>query len=114
MTIPAPNIAFDELITFLASSPSASEIVAYRPPEQLQARMRELMEKNRQGSLSIEEQSELDEFLRMNHFTSHLQAKAKQNLSRSCPLISIRSFRTNFQSKFVRCKNLSKRVLFLG
>ena len=80
MAIPTPNIAFDELITFLASSPSASEIVAYRPPEKLQARMSELLEKNRQGKLSMEEQAELDEFLRMNRFMSHLQAKAKQHL----------------------------------
>ena len=80
MTIPVPNLAFDELITFLASSPSAKEIVEYRPPEKLQARMSELLDRNRRDSLSTEEQSELDEFLRMNRFMSHLKAKAKQNL----------------------------------
>ncbi|MDQ7026365.1 MAG: hypothetical protein Q9P01_12575 [Anaerolineae bacterium] len=83
MTIPTPNVAFDELITFLASSPSTREIVTYHPSEKLQARMSDLLEKNRQGRLSIDEQSELDEFLRMNRFMSHLQAKAKQNLSAS-------------------------------
>ncbi|MAS32862.1 MAG: hypothetical protein CL610_02570 [Anaerolineaceae bacterium] len=81
--IPAINIPFDELISFLASSPSAEELVAYRPPEELQARMSELLEKNRQDSLSIEEQTELDEFLRMNRFMSHLQTKAKYQLKSS-------------------------------
>ncbi len=79
--IPAINLPFDELITFLASSPSAEGIVAYRPPESLQARMSELLEKNRQDSLSQEEETELDEFLRMNRFMSRLKAKAKQHLS---------------------------------
>lgn len=78
--IPKIHVAFDELITFLASSPSAEELVAYRPPESIQARMSELLEKNRQSTLTAEEQTELDEFLRMNRFMSRLQAKAKQNL----------------------------------
>jgi hypothetical protein len=78
--IPALNVPFDELITFLASSPSSEELVAYRPPEELQARMSELLEKNRQDSLTSEEETELDEFLRMNRFMSRLQTQVKQQL----------------------------------
>ncbi len=78
--IPTIHPAFDELLDFLASSPSAEELIAYRPPEALQARISELLEKNRQGNLSAEEQTELDEFLRMNRFMSRLQAQARQNL----------------------------------
>lgn len=81
--IPAINIPFEELISFLASSPSSEELVAYRPPEKLQARMSELLERNRQDSLSTEEEIELDEFLRMNRFMSRLQAIAKHQLKRS-------------------------------
>lgn len=43
--------------------------------------MSELLEKNRQGTLSAEEQTELDEFLRMNRFMSRLQAQARENLN---------------------------------
>lgn len=78
--IPATHIAFEEIVTFLASSPSAEALIAYRPPESIQARMSDLLEKNRQGTLNADEQTELDEFLRMNRFMSRLQAKAKQNL----------------------------------
>ena len=81
MMIPTPTIAFDEIIKFLASAPSADAIVAYQPPEQLQARMHDLMQKNRQDILSPEEEIELDEFLRMNRFMSRLQAKTKQTLN---------------------------------
>ncbi|MAU11902.1 MAG: hypothetical protein CL607_18900 [Anaerolineaceae bacterium] len=80
MTMPAPLVAFDELITFLAASPSAEAIMAYRPSQDLQDRLSELLEKNRQGQLSTEENAELDEFLRMNRFMSRLQARAKQHL----------------------------------
>lgn len=83
MFIPAPNTAFDELTTFLASSPSTEAIIAYQPPEALQTRMSELLEKNRHDELGTEEQIELDELLRMNRFMSHLKAKARQNLSQS-------------------------------
>ena len=60
MTMPAPLVAFDELITFLAASPSAEAIMAYRPSQDLQDRLSELLEKNRQGQLSTEENAELD------------------------------------------------------
>ena len=83
MAIPTPTTAFDEIITFLASAPSAGAIIAFRPPEQLQARMHDLMQKNRADSLSLEEEAELDEFLRMNRFMSRLQAKTKQTLKQS-------------------------------
>ena len=79
MTIPAAHIAFDEIIAFLAASPTAEQIIAYRPPEQLQARMSALLEKNRQTDLDADEAVELDELLRMNRFISRLQAKAKQH-----------------------------------
>ena len=83
MAIPAPKTAFDEIIVFLASAPSAEAIIAYKPPEQLQARMHDLMQKNREDKLTPEEDAELDEFLRMNRFMSRLQAKTKQILNRS-------------------------------
>lgn len=83
MTIPAITTPFDEIINFLASAPSAQAIVAYKPPEQLQARMHDLMQKNRQDRLTVEEEGELDEFLRMNRFMSRLQAKTKQQLKQS-------------------------------
>ena len=81
--IPAPQTAFDELIDFLASSPSADELIAYRPSDALQQRMSELLEKNRHDDLSSDEQAELDDFLRMNRFMSQLQARAKHYLSES-------------------------------
>jgi len=44
--------------------------------------MSELLEKNRDDELNIEEGIELDEFLRMNRFMSRPQARAKQNIQK--------------------------------
>ena len=71
---------FDEILDFLASSPSAEQLVTYQPPIALQQRLSELLEKNRSSGLSEAEQRELDEFLRMNRFMSRLKLKARKRL----------------------------------
>jgi hypothetical protein len=72
---------FDDILDFLASTPWPAQIIEYRPPEVLQARLSELLAKNRLSRLSETEQMELDEFLRMNRFMSRLKIKARQKLT---------------------------------
>ena len=72
---------FDEILDFLASTPSPTQIIDYTPPETLQRRLSELLAKNRASQLSEAEQVELDEFLRMNRFMSRLKIKARQKLT---------------------------------
>jgi hypothetical protein len=71
---------FDEILDFLATSPSSEAILAYQPPEGLQARLNTLLEKNSGGRLSEEEGVELEEFLRMNRLISRLKLKVRQRL----------------------------------
>ena len=71
---------FDEILDFLASTPTPMQIVAFQPPDALQQRLSELLAKNRDRQLMAEEQAELDEFLRMNRFMSRLKLKARQKL----------------------------------
>jgi hypothetical protein len=71
---------FDEILEFLASSPSAEAILNYQPPDVLQERLSALLEKNGTGRLSEEERLELDEFLRMNRLMSRLKLKVRQRL----------------------------------
>ena len=66
MALAPTDTLFDEILEFLASTPSPERIIAYEPPETLQQRLSELLAKNRSGHLSETEQVELDEFLRMN------------------------------------------------
>jgi hypothetical protein len=80
MTSAPVQTIFDEIIEFLASSPSAEDLVNYQPSSMLQQRLDVLMDKNRSKGLSSEEQAELDEFLRMNRLMSRVRLKARQRL----------------------------------
>jgi hypothetical protein len=80
MAFAPTDTLLDEILDFLASSPSPEQIIAYQPPEALQQRLSELLAKNRSSRLSEPEQIELDEFLRVNRFMSRLKIKARQKL----------------------------------
>jgi len=81
MAFAPTDTLFDTVLDFLASTPTPEQIVAYQPPEPLQQRLSELLAQNRVGGLSAAEQTERDEFLRMNRFMSRLKLKARQKLA---------------------------------
>jgi hypothetical protein len=68
----------DEVLTFLLSSPTPRQIIAFQASDAAQERLRYLLEANRQGTLSDAERAELDEASHMNHFVIRLKAKAHQ------------------------------------
>jgi hypothetical protein len=72
---------FDEILDFLASTPTPEQIIAFHPSDALQSRLRDLLERNRNGLLYAEESAELDEFSRMNHLMSMLKIRARKRLT---------------------------------
>jgi hypothetical protein len=76
---PEKTIA-DVVSDFLASAPALVEIAAYRLPEDIQTRAQDLLEKNREGSLSQEERAEMEEFRRIDHLLTLMKAKARLRL----------------------------------
>lgn len=68
----------EEVLTFLLSSPTPQQIVAFRASDAAQERLGYLLEANRQGALTDAERAELDEASQMNHFIIRLKAKAHQ------------------------------------
>jgi hypothetical protein len=81
MAIAQPTILFDEILDFLASTPTPQQIIAFKPSDNLQERLDDLLERNRQETLMPDEREELNEFLRMNHFMNMLVIRARQKLS---------------------------------
>lgn len=73
----------EEVIAFLARGPHPQEIVSFHPSDASVRRARELLDKNREGSLSPEEQSELDEMSRLNQLFSLIKARARRHLAAS-------------------------------
>ena len=72
---------FDEILDFLASTPTPEQIIAFKPSAALQSRLRDLLDDNQRGILNAEGQAELDDFSRMNHFMSMLKIRARKRLS---------------------------------
>ncbi len=68
---------FSEILDFLASTPTPEQIIEFGPSESLQERASYLLKTNRNGTLTFEENAELDEFSRMNHFMSMLKLRAR-------------------------------------
>ena len=81
MAVAPPHTLFDEITDFLASAPTADQIIQFKPSEPLDQRLHDLLDRNSQGALTPEEQVELDEFLRMSHFLNMLVLKARLKLS---------------------------------
>jgi hypothetical protein len=74
---------YQEVFAFLVSSPTPEQIIAFRPSEATQKRVRTLLEANKESRLTAEEQAELDEFEQVEHFVRMLKIHARQMLSRS-------------------------------
>ena len=81
MAVAQSEILLAEIIEFLASTPTPERIVSFKPSDQLEQRLSYLLEQNRQDALTAEERSELDEFLRMNHFMNMLKIRVRQKLA---------------------------------
>lgn len=69
-----------EIISFLALGPKPAEILGFRPSDDFQRRSRELLERNRQGQLSLAEEAELDEMVRLDQLVTLIKAEARRHL----------------------------------
>lgn len=78
---PARTI-FGEITDFLATNPTPEAIIAYQLPDDLQARARELLDKNGEGDLSPAEYNEMMDFARIDTMLLLLKAKMKRKLEK--------------------------------
>jgi hypothetical protein len=72
---------FEEILDFMVSAPSPEAIVAFKPSAELEARLSELMAKNKQDTLTDDERDELQAFLQLNHLMNMLKIRARQKLA---------------------------------
>jgi hypothetical protein len=78
-SIPAISV-LDEVMDFLLSAPTPQQIIDFRASEELQERVRYLLEKNQDTVLTAEEQEEMENLSWINHFMIMLKAKAHKKL----------------------------------
>ena len=77
----APSPVYAEVYEFLLSSPTPEQIIAFRASAAIQERVRQLLESNRNDTLTADQEVELTEFERVNHFVSMLKIYARQRLN---------------------------------
>lgn len=71
---------YEELIQFIASL-SPREVVDFTPSETARQRVWELIERRKAGPLPLEEKSELDHYLEIEHLMRLAKARARQILA---------------------------------
>ena len=74
ITATQPQV-FEEVAEFLARFPSRDEVLAFRPSAETQARASELRWKSNSGTLTDDEQEELQDFGRAELFVRMLKAR---------------------------------------
>ena len=71
--------SYDEIIDFLAAGSTPDSLLAFRPSRKTAQRVEALVEKNKQGTISLDEQSELDDYLQLEHLLILAKARAREH-----------------------------------
>lgn len=69
-----------EIVDFIAAGTTPQTVVDYRPSPKAQQRLAELISREREGSLSPEEKSEIDHFMGLEHILRMAKVRARQIL----------------------------------
>ena len=78
MSVTAHPAVYEDLLDLLAESADADRVLAFRLSPEKQARLDDLLERNREGVLTDEQSAELDDFERFEHVVRLLKARLLQ------------------------------------
>lgn len=73
---------YEEILDLLADTTDVDRLLAFRLSKKRQARLEELLQRNRDGLLTASELGELHEFERLEHLGRMLKARARQKQQR--------------------------------
>ncbi len=68
----------EQIIDFLASSPPLEQMIDFKISEAAQERLEDLLDRNREGELTLEEEAELDKYFQYRHVMILLKASARR------------------------------------
>lgn len=72
--------AYAQALEFLATAPTPAEILAFRPSPAIQTETSRLLNRHKAGTLTPDEESELDRIGDLEHVLIALKARARQQL----------------------------------
>ena len=80
LTLLTEQKSYDEIVDLFARGASSAEVVAFRPSQETQERVRELLERNAADDLTEEEAAELERFGELEHLMQLVKARAQEYL----------------------------------
>ncbi|MEQ8672942.1 MAG: hypothetical protein RLP44_31295 [Aggregatilineales bacterium] len=72
--------AYIEYVDFITSQPTMEQIIEFRPSRSTQDRIRYLMNAKLNHALTMDEETELDEYYRASKFLHQLKLRAQRRL----------------------------------
>ena len=76
----SPTKSYQEIINFIATGTTPETVIAFRPSDDVQRRVNELLERTQHGTISVEDQSELEDYLQLEHIMIMAKAQARQHM----------------------------------
>ena len=73
----ASEPVYMELVDFVASGTTSEDVANFRPSAEVQKRVTELMERERESQLTQDEAAELNAFVELEHILGLAKAKAR-------------------------------------
>jgi hypothetical protein len=72
---------YDELIDFIASGPTSSDVASFQPSDEARQRVWELIGREKVSGLSADESAELEKYLQIEHIMRLAKARARGRIS---------------------------------
>ena len=72
--------AYQEVVDFIAAGTTPQNVIAFRASDAAQARIEDLLAREKEGDLSSVEKSELDHYLQLEHLMRLAKARARDFL----------------------------------
>ena len=73
--------AYEELVEFIAAGTSPSNVVAFRPSQDVKERVADLLHREKTAELAPDEKSELEHYLQLEHLMRLAKARAHQHIA---------------------------------
>jgi hypothetical protein len=73
---------YDELLDLLTEGADIDRLLAFELPSEKQERLDELLQRNRDGTVTADDRGEIEEFERLEHFGRMLKAHLRQKQRR--------------------------------
>jgi hypothetical protein len=72
---------YEEVIEFIAAGTSPNKLITFEPSEVVKDRVADLIYKEKTSGLSLDEKSELDHYMQLEHIMRLAKARARKYLN---------------------------------